>query len=198
MRRLRNDDLPKASVSVLLNSAKGRLTESLVMVLLEHAGYRVTRFGIEQSLDEIRYLRGPHLADLHLSKHLWSMPDLLVVDIDMPDVMPLEVKFRKRFDPPTARAIAGALRHQRNSWPDAWAILVVAVPPEGVRGNAYQDHVRMVGPQDLDTLSLPLSPREVWMKLPTLGSVFSRVHETPEFHAEVDRLLPVLRSLAEV
>ena len=56
------------------------MAERILTVLLERGGYRVTRLGIEELFEEVKYLdREQHLA-LGLPEQLRTLPDLLVTD----------------------------------------------------------------------------------------------------------------------
>ena len=63
-------------VSVL----KGRVAERILVTLLERGGYRVTRIGVEELFDEVKYLELPAYLRLGLPEALRALPDLLVAD----------------------------------------------------------------------------------------------------------------------
>jgi hypothetical protein len=49
-----------------VNTAKAQVTQSLIKLLCEHAGYRVTRLGVEELLNEVKYLDRDQYAALEL------------------------------------------------------------------------------------------------------------------------------------
>src|SRR5579872_2875103 len=64
----------------LQNLLRGRLAEQILTVLLERAGYRVTRLGIEVLFDEVKYLDRERYLALGLPEQLRTLPDILVAD----------------------------------------------------------------------------------------------------------------------
>ncbi len=81
----------------LSNVLRGHLAERILTILLERAGYRVTRLGIEELFDEIKCLDRECYLALELPEQLRSIPDLLVANADMTWAKLIEVKFRRSF-----------------------------------------------------------------------------------------------------
>jgi hypothetical protein len=173
---------------------KGRLAERIVVTLLERGGFRVTRLGIEELFDEIKYLPKEQYLSLGLPPQLRALPDLLVADPQVSWAAMLEIKFRRRFDEGTAREIHRTLREQRRHWADAWAIVIIAEPfVEG--GRFHQDYIRLIGPDDLDKLvepvpTLPNERERAWMsrrwdRLPMLTKLFYDAHGNDEQSQEL-------------
>lgn len=77
----------------LQNLLRGRLAEQILTVLLERAGYRVTRLGIEVLFDEVKYLDLERYLALGLPEQLRTLPDLLVADPGVTWAKLIEVKF---------------------------------------------------------------------------------------------------------
>lgn len=50
------------------NTIKGQVSQTLIKTLLERAGYRVTRFGIEELFQEVIYMDAEQYAKLGLPK----------------------------------------------------------------------------------------------------------------------------------
>jgi hypothetical protein len=169
---------------------KGRLAERIVVSLLERGGFRVTRLGIEELFDEIKYLGREEYLALGLPSQLRTLPDLLVADPGVTWAVMMEIKFRRRFDSDTARDLHKALQDQRQLWPDAWALIMIAEPfVEG--GRFHQDYIRLLGPDDLDKLiEMPAAVRTFederaqlawrWDHLPMLTKLFYHAHGDDE------------------
>lgn len=129
---------------------KGQLTQSLLKTLMERAGYRVTRLGVEELFGEIQYLDLPQYLALNLPLNLRSLPDLLVADPNMQKAYLVEVKFRREFNEASIGSLFKSLSKQREHWQDSYAVVMIATPfvPDG-RFN--QDVMRVV-PPDMTTL----------------------------------------------
>ena len=64
------------------NVVKAQITQGLVRILLERAGYRVIRLGVEELFTEVIYPDQEKYLALDLPEPLRSLPDLLIADID--------------------------------------------------------------------------------------------------------------------
>ena len=64
------------------NVVKAQITQGLVKILLERAGYRVIRLGVEELFTEVIYPDQEKYLALDLPEPLRSLPDLLIADID--------------------------------------------------------------------------------------------------------------------
>lgn len=169
---------------------KGRLAERIIVTLLERGGFRVTRLGIEELFDEIKYLPRDQYLGLGLPPQLRTLPDLLVADPRVSWAKMLEIKFRRRFDAEVARELYSTLNDQRQYWPEAWALVMIA-EPFFERARFHQDYVRLLGPGDLETLlpTLPSNEPEderhrmsrVWDGLPMLTKLFYHAHGDDEY-----------------
>lgn len=179
----------------LFSDAKGQFAQSLVISLLEAAGYRVQRFGVEEVLSEVKSVSNRGEGYLDLPPALWALPDLLVLNLGTSAAGLVEVKFRTTFDDRTARELHAALGAQQRHWPGTHTVLVVADPP-GWPGGRYQDYLRVIRPDDLRALSPSTPAAEGWARLSAFGSVFVRAQTADGFHAEADRLVPVIRAWA--
>ena len=71
---------------------KGRVAERVITSLFERGGYRVTRLGIEELFDEIKYLDRDRYVSLGLPDQIRTLPDLLVADPGVTWVKLIEVK----------------------------------------------------------------------------------------------------------
>lgn len=164
---------------------KGRIAERIVVTLLERGGFRVTRLGIEELFDEIKYLPREQYLSLGLPNRLRGLPDLLVADPKVSWAAMLEIKYRRRFDAECARELYATLREQREHWPEAWALIMVA-EPFFVGARFHQDFIRLIGPDDLHRLAeAPPTIRgetekqrmsRVWDRLPMLTKLFYGAH----------------------
>lgn len=165
----------------LPNLLRGRLAEQILTVLLERAGYRVTRLGIEVLFDEIKYLDREAYLALGLPKELRTLPDLLVADPGVKWAKLIEVKFRRSFSRSTAEELLATLAEQRVHWPQSYAVIVVGRPflPDA---RFHQDYIRVIPPGEVELLrgprgiDIPSDERSamelVWAKLPMLTSIF--------------------------
>jgi hypothetical protein len=78
------------------NIIKGQVAQTLVKILLERAGYRVTRLGIEELFQEVVHLDAGQYANLNLPENLRFLPDLLVADSTIEKAFLVEVKLALR------------------------------------------------------------------------------------------------------
>jgi hypothetical protein len=165
---------------------KGRLAERIIVTLLERGGFRVTRLGIEELFDEVKYLDRQQYLKLGLPPQLRSLPDLLIADPKVTWAKMLEIKFRRRFDIESIRLLHSTLAEQRRSWPDCWAVILIAEPfLQG--GRFHQDYIRLLGPNDLERLTPtiwkpddPQFAENVWNSLPMLNKLFHGAHANDE------------------
>jgi hypothetical protein len=134
------------------NLLKAQITQSLVKVLFERAGYRVGRLGVEELYGEVVHLSEEQYLSLGLPLALRYLPDLLVADQDLNKVYLVEVKYRKAFNEGAMRGLYKELKRQREFWPQSYAVVIVAEPiPEG--GRFHQDHIRVVKPDKTECLN---------------------------------------------
>ena len=196
------------------NLVKGRVAESLLITLLERAGYRVTRMGVEELFDEIKYLDLEHYHKLMLPVQLRSIPDLLVADTDITKAYLVEVKFRRRFDKKTAWSLHTTLVDQRRQWPESYAVLMVG-EPAFEDASFHQDYIRVIPPGEEGKLTFDTSIWSgfneaeqynfLWNSLPEIQKVFKRFFQSKE-NQEVgytnqqnaDLIAGTLRNLAKV
>lgn len=171
---------------------RGRVAERILVSLLERGGFRVTRLGIEELFDEIKYLNLQDYLALGLPKALRALPDLLVADSTVQWAALVEVKFRRAFDDEVARELHSTLTDQREYWPASYAVIIISEPfVDG--GRFHQDYIRVVEPDKTDKLLWrPPSPdkrserdrmQAVWDSLPTILKLFKPAHfdsEEPE------------------
>jgi hypothetical protein len=135
----------------LANFLRGRLAERILTILLERGGYRVTRLGIEELFDEIKYLDREQYLALGLPEQLRTLPDLLVADPGVKWAKLIEVKFRSSFDRKTANELLATLADQRRFWPESSAVIMIGKPflPEA---RFHQDYIRVIPPNETDFL----------------------------------------------
>jgi hypothetical protein len=164
------------------NVLRGHLAVRIFVTLLERGGFRVTRLGIEELLDDVKFLPLPQYLTLGLPPALRSLPDLLVTNLDVSWARLIEIKFRQRFDREVADELYSTLSEQRIHWPDSYAIIMIGEP--FVRdGGFHQDCVRVVPPSDTEKLRYAPFPEEcyeneqrrmesVWDRLPMLTTLF--------------------------
>jgi hypothetical protein len=144
------DTMPMNFASIL----KGRVAESVLIALLERSGYRVTRLGVEVLFDEVKHLDFPEYQRLNLPVQLRSLPDLLVADAEVEHAYLVEVKYRKRFDAETARELCDTLKRQREHWPEAYAVVMLAEPMVA-NGQFHQDYIRVLPLKESERLVNP-------------------------------------------
>ena len=165
----------------LSNLLRGGLAERILTIFLERNGYRVTRLGIEELFDEVKYLDREHYLTLGLPQQLRTLPDLLVADPGVKWARLIEVKFRRSFDRNTANQLFDALSEQRLFWPQSYAVIVVGEP---LLPNArfHQDYIRVIPPDQTELLmglrgiDIPADERDamhlLWEQLPMLTTIF--------------------------
>lgn len=108
---------------------KGKITESIVQTLLEHAGYRVVPLGIEHVLREIK-----QNTSLRLPKQLRALPDFLITDAEISRSWFLEVKYRHQWNETTIKSLQDVLTPQVHFWDDFYCLVFL--------GNSYDGKVR--------------------------------------------------------
>ena len=94
------------------NILKGRLAERILVTLLERGGYRVTRLGVEELFDEVKYLDRIHFLGLGLPEQLRALPDILVADPSVSWAQLVEIKFRRRLDHSTVGELFSELTNE--------------------------------------------------------------------------------------
>ncbi len=180
------------------NVVKGQVTQSLLTTLLERAGYRVTRFGIEELFREIKHIDLAQYQSLNLPLHLRTLPDLLVAELDVSKAYLVEVKFRKGFTERAARSLHRELSNQRKYWPDTYAVVMIAdsfVPS----GRFHQDYIRVVEPGKTDWLiddRWKLEQR--WDALPHIQKVFGKFYRSLDNQQNADLITTTLRELSKL
>lgn len=179
----------------LIAQSKGQFAQAFVTTLLEHAGYIVRRLGVEEVAPDIRRLGS--WDGLSLPPRLMAIPDLLVIDEHQRASKLIEVKYRKHFTEGSARSLSVDLKYQREFWPESWAIIVLSEPPGG-RASRYQDYLRVVHEDDVALLDQPIATAERWRRLPTIGSMFQRVHDVSGFHTEMDKMVGILEAWGNI
>jgi hypothetical protein len=148
---------------------------------LERGGYRVTRLGVEEVFDEVKYLGREQYLALGLPDGIRTLPDLLVTDPGVTWARLIEVKFRRRFDRRTAGELIDELTEQRRFWPESSAVILLGQPffPDA---RFHQDFMRVVPPGESQILfeASRVNPAAdesalmqlLWERLPMLTSMF--------------------------
>lgn len=167
------------------NVVKGQITQTLMKVLLERAGYRVARFGIEELFQEVVHLSPQQYQTLGLSPALRLLPDLLVTDLNIERAFLVEVKFRSSITRDSLQSLHAKLTEQSKFWPEMYTVLLTSTTR---RDNAkfHQDYIRVLRPRELDRLlpnqfQIEHARSEnlghlLWKKLDQLQEVFDRFH----------------------
>jgi hypothetical protein len=203
--------------SWLANLLRGRLAVQILTTLLERSGYRVTRLGIEELFDEVKYLDRQHYLALGLPEQLRTLPDLLVADPGVTWAKLIEVKFRRTFGRNTADELFATLTEQRSFWPQSYAVIIVGEP--FLPGDGYhQDHIRVIPPNQIELLrgprgiDIPTDERDamhlLWAQLPTLSTIFrfrdfehfgeEGKHRERDFWNDADLIASVIRELGHL
>ena len=99
------------------DTVKAQLTQAVISSLLEAGGYRVIRLGIEELFREVKSIELEQYRAMNLPAQLRYLPDLLVTSTATNQACLVEVKFRRRFDDSSARALFEKLERQRRYWP---------------------------------------------------------------------------------
>ena len=205
------------------SKVKGQITQSLVKVLFERAGYRVMRLGIEEMFSEIVHLDKDQYFQLGLPDQLRYLPDLLIASPEITTASLVEVKFRSVFNQETASDLYRVLSRQFNYWPSALCVLLIG---ESCLedGRFHQDYIRVVDQDHLIHLNSSYWPgysetdqrtepqlceiqssyecfgyRGVWELLPALYDAFERFHYTKtDTWAYADMITMTLRDLKKL
>lgn len=162
------------------NVLRGSLALRILTVLLERAGYRVTRLGVEELFDEVKGMDREQYLGIGLPEQLRTLPDLLVADPGVTWAKLIEVKFRRMFTRDTADELVETLTEQRRFWPQSTAVIIIGQPfMEGAR--FHQDYARVIapgetgllkGPRGIDIPSDEVGAMELlWQQLPMLTSI---------------------------
>jgi hypothetical protein len=201
----------------LSNLLRGRLAEQVFTVLLERAGYRVTRLGIEVLFDEVKYLDREQYLALGLPDQLRTLPDFLVADPGVSWAKLIEVKFRRCFTRATAQELFATLTDQRLFWPQSYAVILVGEPfcPED---RFHQDYIRVIPPDQTarllgpEGINIPVDERDamqlLWAQLPMLSTIFrfsdfglfgeQRDDRGCEFFGDADFITAAIRELGRL
>ena len=176
---------------------KGQDTQSLLTAMLENAGYRVSRLGVEEQLSDVKYLDAEKYAKLELPSALRLLPDLLVAAPDLSVARLVEVKYRRRLDAFSCRALAEKLEAQFRLWPGTTVVIFLSESFWDDRGY-IQDHVRGLRAADLQTLRndlLPVSRR--WEQLPMLHQALPGL-KSDNYLTQADYCTSVLMALGDL
>lgn len=181
---------------------KSQITQTALTALLQQSGYRVVRLGIEELFSDVKAQPLAQYRRLALPLRLRCLPDLLVASPDGgPDPLIerrrsilVEVKYRRRFDDGTARALHRQLVRQRRHWPEAYAVVMLSEP---FRADAsfHQDFIRVVPPGKSQKLIEGNDARYRWEHLPMLQTVFRRIRASAAGQAMADGVAAALRGL---
>lgn len=181
---------------------KSQLTQTALTALLQQSGYRVVRLGIEELFTDVKAQPLAQYRKLAFPLRLRCLPDLLVASPDggpdllseRPRAILVEVKYRRRFDDRTARALYHQLVRQRRHWPEAYAVVMLS---EAFRVDAsfHQDYIRVVPPGKSQKLIEEGDARYRWEHLPMLQTVFRRIRASEAGQAMADRVAAAIRGL---
>jgi hypothetical protein len=180
------------------DTVKAQLTQAVISSLLEAGGYRVIRLGIEELFREVKSIELEQYRAMNLPAQLRYLPDLLVTSTATNQACLVEVKFRRRFDDSSARALFEKLERQRRYWPDSHAVLTIAEPfaPDG---RFHQDYIRVLPAHATRRLiDARREPRRRWKRLPHLWQVFRELPASTDHRALADCVSQALRTLAEL
>lgn len=179
----------------LLTDAKGRFAETLISSLLEYAGYRVQRLGVEEVVSEVKAAIARGEPGLQLPEQLRRAPDFLVIDPRTGKCTLLEVKFRSRFDDEVAHELHGTLSRQVALWPEMITAIVCADVPDERGYNDIRAHVRLLHPADLSRLTDPdPADKPKWERLRMLGGFFQEFVYQGAIYEESKHLLAPIRA----
>lgn len=191
------------------NIVKGQITQTLVKTLLERAGYRVERFGVEELFNEVIHLDKEEYKKLSLPDSLRKLPDLLVADSDLQNAWLLEVKFRKRLTKKSAHELHQTLKEQFQHWPEAIALVIIAEHHNkwstNNGGNRFvQDYMRIITPNNIEKLVRPLNgnikatfEQRVWDSITEPQHIFTGLLERGVLKKS-DSLIKTIRQLGEL
>jgi len=181
----------------LLTDAKGRFAETLISSLLEYAGYRVQRLGVEEVVSEVKSAVARGEREPYLPEQLRRAPDFLVIDPRKRRCTMLEVKFRRTFADEVARELHATLSRQVELWPEVITVIVCADVPGDAQYGDIRDHVRVLHPHDLSLLIESDPPdKSTWQRLRMLGGVFDSFVLNGAIYKESQHLLAPIKAWA--
>lgn len=181
----------------LITDAKGRFGETIVSTILEYAGYRVLRLGVEEVVSEVKAGVARGEWALRLPEQLTTAPDFLVVDPRSGECTLLEVKFRRVLDDGTARELHARLTRQVEYWPGMVTAIICAHRPE-VSDASRPDiraHIGCLRADDLDRLIDQHPKLTRFQRLRTLGGIFEAIGSV-DLYRESEHLVPPIRAWA--
>lgn len=126
------------------NRIKGQLTQSIVRVLLEHAGYRVKSVGIEEIADELRSLSREEYLALELPPFYRTLPDFFVTTRNKTKQWSLEIKYRNAWNNAVRLELHETLRQQTKQVGSIYLWLMVGHPATEIGGKYPSDWFRIV------------------------------------------------------
>lgn len=179
----------------LITDAKGRFAETIISTVLEYAGYRVVRLGVEEMVSEVKASVARGELPLQLPAQLSAAPDFLVIDPRSGACTLLEVKFRRTLDDGVARELHERLTHQVAHWPGLVMAIVCAHVPEksGVYRPDIREHIRCLRADDLERLVEQHHNLTKFQRLRTLGGIFEAVADV-DLYRETEQLVAPIRA----
>jgi hypothetical protein len=178
----------------LFTDAKGRFAETIVSTLLEYAGYRVIRLGVEETVSEVKAVVARNEASLKLPDQLRRAPDFVVIDPNSGECTLLEVKFRRIFDNATAESLYEPLLAQSALWPGTVTAIVCADAQDRFADKGLRNFLGCLRTEDLGRLIETHDKLTRWQRLRTLGGVFARVLEKDGFYRDAENLVAPIRA----
>jgi hypothetical protein len=181
----------------LISDAKGRFAETIISTILEYAGYRVVRLGVEEAVSEVKAGVARGESPLKLPDQLRTAPDFLVVDPRSGVTTLLEVKFRRTFDDEVARLLHLRLKQQVALWPGTVTAIVCAQVPETAKATRpdIRAHIGCLREDDLERLVDVHATLPRFRRLRTLGAVFDAVADV-DLYRESEALVGPIRAWA--
>jgi hypothetical protein len=190
------------------NLVKGQLTQTLVKILFERAGYKVIRLGIEELFQEIVHLDYPQYEKLGIPKNLRYLPDLLITDLKLEKAFLMEVKFRKRMTREVFLELYKNFSEQKKYWPDMYAIILSGTPMQE-QSELHQDYIRILTPNTFDRLKIDqftlehANPKtnlslKIWKRLDPLHEIFDNFSWKTGHHGYTDIADFIAASLQEI
>jgi hypothetical protein len=112
------------------NLLKGRISETIIDVLLKDAGYHVIPLGIESTIREITLLDHKDYSRRlkNFRDNLRTLPDFLITTKDLSNFWLVEIKYRKKWDKGTQKQLGKDLMLQARCWSPLLTVILLGEP----------------------------------------------------------------------
>ena len=185
------------------NRMKGKITQSLLEILLEDASYRIVPLGIEEIIREVKNLSQEEYFGLGLSNTLRRIPDFFVALHDFQKSFLVDVKYRGQWDNQVRDRLNEGLKEQIRQWGPVHLVLFLGEAARPTETPAsYLGVAKLVWRDDEIHISKTIAGEErltrfgeaTWNSFSRFQNVFDGVGDRWE-EETLTRAIQTLRSL---